>query len=272
MPQAPQTLNTFESLIEIIAALRGPDGCPWDIQQTHMSLAPYAIEEVFEMTEAIESQNDSHLCEELGDVLFQVILHAAVAAERGAFNIFEVINGINSKVIRRHPHVFANLKVSGSAEVLANWDEIKRQEKLTSSKKSSHVIDVPTEMPALQRAHKIGEKTKKLQFDWSEAHQVLAHLKSEIKELEEVMDGSDIEKISHEIGDVIFSAAQLSRHLNVEPEQALRETNRRFLRRFDQMLELGSVAPQQFVELSAAAKENLWNKAKLTEKSASIKV
>lgn len=264
MPQVPKTLNTFEALNQIIPALRGPKGCPWDNEQTHESLAPYAIEEVFEMVEAIESKDDQHMCEELGDVLFQVILHAAMAKERGAFDIFDVIQGINSKVVRRHPHVFSDTKVSGSDEVLKNWDEIKKQEKADAPNNSKKMaIDVPAGLPALQRAHKIGEKTKRLNFDWSEPKQVLAQLKEEILELEEVLEtSSSPEKIQHEIGDILFSAAQLARHLDVEPESALRETNRRFLNRFEQMLSIENVTLQNFSELSSEKKEALWQEAK----------
>ncbi len=262
MPQAPQTLNTFEALNQIISALRGPDGCPWDNEQTHRSLTSYAIEEVFEMVEAIESGDDQHMCEELGDVLFQVILHAAMAKERNAFDIFDVINGINSKVVRRHPHVFADKKVSGSAEVLKNWDEIKKLEKKDSKIKSTKVINVPEALPALQRAYKIGEKTEKLKFDWSETSQVLAQLKAEMVELEEVIPSQDEKKIQHEIGDVLFSAAQLARHLDVEPESALREANRRFLARFEKMFDLRKCSVEEFVKLSSEAKENLWKMVK----------
>lgn len=266
MPQPPKTLNTFEAMNEVISALRGPTGCPWDNEQTHESLIPYAIEEVFEMVEAIESGDDKHICEELGDVLFQVILHAAMAKERGAFDIFDVMQGIASKVVRRHPHVFSDTQVSGSAEVLQNWDEIKKQEKALLPLSPKAAIDVPAKMPALQRAHKIGEKTQKLQFDWTETSQVLAQLKEEIRELEEAMgeQKQKPEKIQHELGDVLFSAAQLARHLDVEPETALRETNRRFLARFEKMLELGSVSSADFSKLPPTEKENLWKRAKKT--------
>lgn len=266
MPEAPKTLNTFESLLQVIGALRGPGGCPWDLEQTHQSLAPYAIEEVFEMAEAIESQDDAHMCEELGDVLFQVILHAGMANERKAFNIYNVIEGINSKIVRRHPHVFSNTQVSGIDEIFKNWDEIKKKEKENSKRKSA-VIDVPAGMPALQRAHKIGEKTKKLKFDWNETIQVLAQLKDEIRELEDAMSTKDAKKIQHEMGDVLFSAAQVARHLDVEPESTLREANRRFLSRFEIMLQLGSVNVEQFTQMSSEKKEELWNQAKLAENS-----
>ncbi len=264
MPQPPRTLNTFEALNEVVLALRGPGGCPWDIEQTHQSLAPYAIEEVFEMVEALESGDDIHLQEELGDVLFQVILHAGMAKERKAFDIFDVIEGISSKIVRRHPHVFSNQKVTGTEEVLKNWDEIKKQEKLNNPRATSKLaIDVSPGMPALQRAQKIGQKTERMKFDWEKPVQVLEQLKAEIDELEEVIAaGSDPSKVQHEMGDVLFSAAQLARHLNTEPEAALREANRRFLKRFQKMLELGNVSSKEFTDLRSTQKEELWRLAK----------
>lgn len=263
MPQAPKTLNTFEALNQLILDLRGPEGCPWDKEQTHKSLAPYVVEEASEMAEALEAGDDSHICEELGDVLFQVALHAAMAKERGAFDIADVIQGISEKLVRRHPHVFSDTKVSGPAEVIQNWDEIKKQEKANKiNLKPKLTIDVPVGMPALQRANKIGEKTKKLRFDWQEASQVLDQLKEEIVELEEAIQKKKMAYIEHEIGDVLFSAAQLARHLDVEPETALRNTNRRFLRRFEKMLEIGLLNSDQFTQLSSSKKQELWSKAK----------
>lgn len=264
MPEAPKTLNTFEALNQLVADLRGPEGCPWDKEQTHQSLAPYVVEEASEMAEAIESGNDAHMCEELGDVLFQVVLHASMAKERGVFNISDVIQGISEKLVRRHPHVFSDVKVSGTDDVLKNWDEIKKQEKANNKNKPQYLIDVPAGMPALQRAHKIGEKTKKFRFDWHETSQVVSQLKAEIQELEEVLQQKQkaIDKIEHEVGDVLFSAAQLARHLDVEPETALRNTNRRFLKRFEKMLEIGTLTPQQFTELPSEKKEELWSQAK----------
>lgn len=260
MPQPPETLNSFDSLLQVIRDLRGPDGCPWDKVQTHGTLAPYAIEEVFEMVEAIESGDEKHICEELGDVLFQVVLHAQLGAERGSFTISEVLDSITSKIVRRHPHVFAQTKVSGSDEVLANWEEIKRLEK--KDKPSKNVIfDVPPGLPALQRAHKIGEKTAKMNFDWPEFAPVLTQLKAEIAELEAAIAEQNPEHIQHEMGDVLFSAAQLARHLDCEPESALREANRRFSGRFEKMVGYaGSL--ENFIKLPAVEKEILWSRAK----------
>ena len=265
MPQPPKNLKDIQSLVQIIADLRGPNGCPWDKEQTHQTLAPYAIEEVHELAEALESADDSYMCEELGDVLFQVVIHSQLASERGAFSFEDVILSIASKIVRRHPHVFSDKKVSGTDEVLKNWDEIKKLEKLNRPKKEK-TIDVPESLPALQRAHKIGEKTEKLNFDWLKINDVLQQLKAEIIELEEAMaePTSEIKQkhLNHEIGDVLFSAAQLSRHLDLEPESSLREANRRFIRRFEMMLQLGKVNSEQFKNLSSKTKENLWIDAK----------
>lgn len=264
MPQPPKTLNNFEALLQIIKDLRGPDGCPWDKEQTHKSLAPYAIEETHEMAEAIESGDDAHMCEELGDVLFQVILHAQLASERKAFDIYDVIEGINSKIVRRHPHVFSDTKVSDSDEVMKNWDEIKKQEK-KNKKPASTLFDIPKSLPALQKSHKIGEKTEKYKFDWGEPTQVIAQLKAEITELEEALNEQNSpekqEHIQHEVGDILFSAAQLARHLNTEPEADLREANRRFISRFEKMISLKS-SLEEFVALPNEEKEKLWQTAK----------
>ncbi len=265
MPQPPENLKDIQSLIQIISDLRGPNGCPWDKQQTHISLAPYAIEEVHELVEALESLDSAHICEELGDVLFQVVLHSQLASEKKQFSMSDVIFGIASKIVRRHPHVFANEPVAGIEEVFKNWDEIKRLEKLNKPKKMN-TIDVPEGLPALQRAFEIGEKTQKLNFDWTEVPAVLQQLKAEIHELELAMAEPSSEKqltnLRHEVGDVLFSTAQLARHLKLEPESCLREGNRRFLKRFESMLKIGNVTADEFKILSAQAKENLWNAAK----------
>jgi len=260
MPEAPKTLNSFESLLQIVKDLRGPEGCPWDFEQTHITLTSYAIEEVHELVEAIESGNNSHICEELGDVLFQVIIHATIAAELGTFNIHDVIESINSKIVRRHPHVFSVVKVRDSKEVIKNWELIKTQEKKNKSVKNT-LFDIPPGLPALQRAHKIGEKTEKYKFDWTEPQQVLAQLKSEIAELEQAILEKNISHIKHEIGDVLFSTAQLARHLNTEPESDLREANRRFIKRFETM-QTQTKSLDDFINLSPAEKENLWKFAK----------
>lgn len=261
MPTPPKNLNEFSSLIQLMRDLRGPDGCPWDKEQTHLTLAPYAIEETFEMVEALEKQDDSEFCEELGDVLFQVVLHAQLAAERKAFTITDVITSISEKIVRRHPHVFSEVTVSGTEEVLKNWDAIKAKEK---AGKIKPVFSMPKGLPALPTAEKIGSKTEKLKFDWSEAKQVLAQLKSEIAELEEEMNRAEqnTKDIDHEMGDVLFSAAQLARHLKLDAESALRRANLRFQKRFNFMLSNSENNIEKFTNLSSEEKEQLWIKAK----------
>ncbi|MCM2353831.1 MAG: nucleoside triphosphate pyrophosphohydrolase [Pseudobdellovibrio sp.] len=261
MPIPPKNLNEFSSLLQLMRDLRGPDGCPWDKEQTHLSLAPYAIEETFEMVEALEKQDDAEFCEELGDVLFQVVLHAQLATERKAFDINDVIKTIGEKLVRRHPHVFSEVQVSGSEEVIKNWNEIKAKEK---AGKVKPVFSLPKGLPALPTAEKIGSKTEKLKFDWNDPRQVLAQLKSEIAELEVEMNRAEIDNgsLDHEMGDVLFSAAQLARHLKIDAESSLRRTNLRFQKRFNAMLADCDNSVEKFTALAPEQKEELWKKAK----------
>lgn len=281
MPNPPKDLNTISSLLQVVQDLRGPEGCPWDKEQTHLTLAPYAIEETFEMVEALESEIDTDFCEELGDVLFQVVLHSQLAKERGAFTFTEVVQSITEKIVRRHPHVFANVSVSGIEEVFKNWDEIKADEKRSKATPDSDlkkIFKIVKGLPALQAANKIGEKTEKHRFDWSHPQEVLAQLKTEIVELEEALAESvspeSFAHVEHEVGDVLFSVAQLARHLKIEPETALRKTNIRFEDRFIKMLVLlresnpgfSSLNQDeilaQFATLSGPEKEGLWQRSK----------
>lgn len=270
MPQIPSNLRHIESLVEIVASLRGPDGCPWDKEQTHESLTQYAIEETHELVEVLEHprpgpEKDAKMKEELGDVLFQVVLHAQLAAERGAFTLEDVIAGIAEKLVRRHPHVFADTKVANTQEVIHNWELIKKQEKAALSPStdspSPYALNVPP-LPALQRAYKIGKRTEKLKFDWEDMDGVLAKVEEEYQELREALDeGSDAE-IEHELGDALFSLAQLGRHLEMEPEQVLRRANHRFESRFNKMVELTALDNKDFGTLALEEKEAYWQKAK----------
>lgn len=261
MPIPPKNLNEFSALLQLMRDLRGPDGCPWDKEQTHLSLAPYAIEETFEMVEALEKQDDAEFCEELGDVLFQVVLHAQLASERGAFTIDDVVRAIGEKIVRRHPHVFSDVNVTSSEDVIRNWNEIKAKEK---AGKIKPLFSIPKGLPALPTSEKIGTKTEKLKFDWTSAREVLAQLKSEIAELEEEMDRSVIDNgsLDHEMGDVLFTAAQLARHLKLDAESSLRRTNLRFQKRFNYMLAECGNDIDRFTALSSEEKESLWMRAK----------
>ena len=272
MPHPPDNRREFESLLEVVTALRGKDGCPWDREQTHESLAKFAIEESFELVEAIESplKDDLALKGELGDVLFQVVLHSEIARQEGRFDINDVIETLCEKMIRRHPHVFGDVNVKDSAEVIKNWQQIKALENSREGVSESP-LKTPQGLPALMTAQKIGSKTKDFGFDWSEVDQVLEKVKEEVRELEEevalAFSSVDREKIEAEIGDCLFSLAQLARHLKIDSEGALRKTNQRFRGRFDFMLSAVGGDVKKFTELSGEEKESLWEKAKASEKT-----
>ncbi len=267
MAKIPSNLRQIESLVEIVSSLRGPDGCPWDKEQTHESLTQYAIEETHELVEALEiptsdSSKDSKIKEELGDVLFQVILHSQLASERGAFDLTDVIAAISEKLVRRHPHVFGNVKVADSAEVIQNWEAIKKQEKtLEGETAGAYSLNVPP-LPALQRAFKIGKRTEKLKFDWENVEGVLVKVQEEYEELREALDEGVTAEIEHELGDVLFSLAQLGRHLEMEPEQVLRKANTRFETRFAKMIEFATAEGKDWSALKLEEKEAFWQKAK----------
>lgn len=261
MPQPPKDLRSLSSLIQIVADLRGPEGCPWDKEQTHQSLAPYAVEEVAELVEAIESGDDRQTKEELGDVLFQVILHSQLARERSAFSFTDVLESLNEKMVRRHPHVFGDVVAKNTQEVWKNWEELKRKEK-AEKPASKRALDVPLPLPALQRAAKIGHRTQKLKFDWENAGQVLEKVREEFAELEEAIEEKSTRALIHEMGDVLFSLAQLSRHLGLDPEQCLREGNRRFENRFETMMAVAKEKNLSWEKLGNEEKEQLWTEAK----------
>lgn len=262
MVHPPKNLRDPLSLVQIVAALRGPDGCPWDREQTHESLTPYAIEEVSELVEAIESGDDAKTKDELGDVLLQIALHAQLAEERGAFNFADVVANLNEKMVRRHPHVFSDVTAETSGEVVQNWEQIKKAEKAARGDSSGKLLDVPLALPALQRAAKIGARTNKLKFDWQNVEQVMEKVREEVAEFEEALDEDVHEAIVHELGDVLFSLAQASRHLGQDPEQCLRQANRRFETRFETMMTIAAEKNWTWADLSNEQKETLWSEAK----------
>jgi tetrapyrrole methylase family protein/MazG family protein len=253
-------MSKFNDLLEIVRKLRGPGGCPWDKAQTHKSLTPYAIEEALELEEAIHNQDTENLKEELGDLLFQSVLHAEVARQNGDFDIEDVIEHLNHKMVSRHPHVFADRKVSDADEVVKNWEEIKAAEK---GDRGEDLFAIPRAFPALLRSHKIGKRSKKVDFDWDRPEQVLAEVQSEFAELQEALQADDLGHIEEELGDVLFTLAQLARHLNLDAEKALRLSNSKFIRRFHKMLEL----QPDFSNLSRDDKEALWHRAKMALKN-----
>jgi MazG family protein len=270
----------FGQSAEIMARLRAPDGCPWDREQSFDSIRKYTLEETYEVFDAIERRDWPHLAEELGDLLLQVLFYSEMAANDGHFTIADVLNELNRKLIRRHPHVFgeeaaraagnvANVDaaVEGSAaRVLRNWEEIKKAEKQTAGKDaegaSSRLDGVSRAMPALSEATKIGAKAAKVGFDWPEWRDLLPKMNEELEELEAEADMQvrDAAAVEAELGDVLFTAVNLGRHLGVDAEMALRGSNLRFRKRFAWMEE-HAVKPLE--ELRPAELEDLWNAAKI---------
>jgi len=257
----------FDKLVKIVAALRGEDGCPWDKEQTHSTLTSSLVEEAYEVIEAIDANNPSKLKEELGDLLMQVMLHAQIATEEGEFDICDVIESITEKLIRRHPHVFGELEVEDAKEVLSNWEAIKRTEKGYEERKS--LLDgIPSQLPNLLRAKKIQSKVSRVGFDWKHAEEVLPKIQEELDELKDCLSSNDQLAIEMEIGDLLFSIVNLSRFLNVEPEDALRKTNAKFIKRFKMMEAEIEKQGKSFDDFDLEGLDELWEKAKgLNEKT-----
>ena len=270
----------FAEAVSIMARLRGPGGCPWDREQTFDTIRKYTLEESYEVFDAIERRNWTDLCDELGDLLLQVLFYAQMASEPGYFTIADVIAGLNRKLIRRHPHVFgdeASLAAGNAVEgpletadidasqVLRNWDAIKRAEKAQGS--SSALDGIPRALPALLEAAKLGARAHKSGFDWPDCEGIFAKLEEETQELRQAIDAPSPvhEDVASEVGDMLFTLVNLARRLNVDPEFALRHSNAKFRRRFAAM-EAASTEPLE--ALSAAQLEALWSQAKLGESPA----
>ncbi|MCX7911977.1 MAG: nucleoside triphosphate pyrophosphohydrolase [Dehalococcoidales bacterium] len=250
-----EDLERFETLVGIVARLRGPGGCPWDREQTHRSLRPHVLAECYEVLEALDDGDSGKLCEELGDLLLLILLHARIADENGSFDIGDVIRGISEKVIRRHPHVFGEVKVHSAEEVLHRWDALKRQERNGESVLSG----VPAEMPALAAAAEISRRAVRAGFEWENVEGVIDKLGEEIRELRKA---AGAEEKSHEFGDLLFTLVNVARWEGIDAETALREANRKFVRRFRRMEELCRQRGLDFARLSMPEKDALWEEVK----------
>lgn len=252
---------SFGDLVEIMAALRAPGGCPWDIEQTHESIKKSFIEETYEVIEAINKKDSELLCEELGDVMLQVVFHAQIEKENQGFGIDEVCDGICKKLIERHPHVFGEVKVSSTEDVLNNWDDIKRKSKKQKTQGEA-MKKVPLELPALMRAEKIQQKAKKAGFDWNSIEGAYEALESEIKELKEAQSKSNKDEIQNELGDVLFSVVNVARFLGVDPEEALTASSNKFLERY---LIVEKLAEERAIDMKTTPidlLDKLWDEAK----------
>ena len=261
-------------LIEIMAALRTPGtGCPWDLEQNFRTIAPYTLEEAYEVADAIEHGDLGQLCEELGDLLLQVVFHARMAQEQNAFAFGDVVQAITEKLIRRHPHVFADADGETAQAVKGLWGRIKAEEKAAKLEKSGHstkaqsVLDgVPVALPALTRALKLQEKAGSVGFDWNDPRAVLAKIREEADEIEEALDGGGADA-PEEVGDLLFAIVNLARHLKADPESLLRGTNLKFERRFSAIETALATSGRSPSDASLDEMEALWNAAKADEKS-----
>lgn len=257
-------LKNFTKLREIIAVLRGPNGCPWDKEQTHESLKRYLIEETYEVIDAIDSEDTNHLIEELGDVLLQVMLHAQIGEDDGYFSIADVIEGISAKMIRRHPHVFGDKTAKDAAEVVQNWQEIKKQEK-GETREVPLLEGVSRSQPNLLRAYELQKRAAKVGFDWQEITPALEKVKEELQEFEIELKDLAENKLAakQEFGDLLFAFVNVARFLSIHPEEALFETNEKFIRRFQFVEESVKNSGKKFEQHTLEELDHYWDEAKL---------
>ncbi|RJP84166.1 MAG: nucleoside triphosphate pyrophosphohydrolase [Desulfobacteraceae bacterium] len=254
-------MEALNRLMDIMDTLRGPGGCPWDMEQTHKSIMKCLIEETYELADAIESGDAEVLREELGDVFLQVVFHSAIAKDNGLFTLDEVIHELCDKLIYRHPHVFGDASVRDSDEVIKNWERLKRKEN-TKSARESILSGIPNDLPALLKALKIQSVVSRVGFDWEQPRDVLDKIKEEVREVEEAISSSDKDQMEAEIGDLIFSVVNLARRLKVDPEAALRRTNKKFSSRFYEIEKVAKTKGLRLSEMPMEEKDRIWEEAK----------
>jgi MazG family protein len=260
--------DALERLLSIMERLRGPDGCPWDREQTLATLRPYVLEETYEVLEAIDSGDPREHCEELGDLLLQIVFQAQLAKEEQRFDFADVAEAISNKLVSRHPHVFGDAKVKDAEGVLRQWAALKREEKKAKGGGASVLEGVPREMPALARADRLTEKASRIGFDWPDPAGARAKLTEEIGELDRALEAGDAEALEHELGDVLFAAANLGRKLGVPPEEALRGAVARFVSRFGHVERELARRGVPHGEATLAEMDALWDDAKALERQA----
>ena len=270
--------QAFRDLVDVVAKLRSPEGCPWDIKQTHESLKPFLLEEAYEVLEALDTHNPQHLREELGDLLLQILLHAHIESEKQAFTINDVITDLTHKLIRRHPHVFSAASDEApkldSEQVVTQWEAIKQAERSTES--DSILAGIPASLPSLLRAHQIQKRAARVGFDWETPEQVFEKLDEELEELRaappclpdaepSAQEPETNAAIEHELGDVLFTIVNVARFLRINPEEALRKANNRFTARFRYMERQGAQEKKPLGEMTALEWDTLWEAAKIQE-------
>ncbi len=262
--------TSFDELVSVMARLRAPGGCPWDREQTYASLSQYLLEEAYEAFEAIQEADatgdTTELREELGDLLLQVVFHSTIGTEKGDFTIDDVAAGVTRKLVLRHPHVFGDLKLESAGDVLDNWDELKANERKASGKKvkdhDSVLDEVPVHFPALLEALKITKKVATVGFDWKNKEDIFAKIDEEVAELKDALEKGDTNNIEEEVGDLLFVIVNLARRLDIEPETALKRSNRKFRRRFRFIEKELEAAGKTLEESDLEEMDSLWNIAK----------
>jgi tetrapyrrole methylase family protein / MazG family protein len=251
--ETPEKLNKFDTMVEIIARLRATDGCPWDKEQTHKSLRENLLSETYEVMEALDKGESEELCEELGDLLLQIVLHAQIAKDDKEFEIGNVIEGINEKLIRRHPHIFGEVKVKDAKDVMRNWEALKKKE-------GKNILEgVPKAMPALAYAYEISRRAVRVGFEWSDLQGVIDKVNEEINEIK---DAKNKQEKTDEIGDLLFTLVNFARWEGVDPETALREANEKFYRRFSKVEELAKKQNKELQKLTLKEWDEFWEEAK----------
>jgi MazG family protein len=258
---AHENLASPHGMAAISARLRAPDGCPWDRRQDHMSLRPYVIEEAYETVEAIERGRAADLADELGDLFVQIVLHAQLAAEAGDFDLTDVYRAIAAKIVRRHPHVFEGLEVSGVEQVLANWETIKATERADTGREQSAFAGIARALPALHASREIQERASNLGWDWPAIEGVWEKVGEELDELRRAAAGTSPERM-HEVGDLLFALVNLARWLRIDPEEALRAANRRWIQRYREVEALAVERGLDLAAMDAETKDRLWDEVK----------
>ena len=253
--------RSFDDLVQLMTRLRGPNGCPWDRKQTLPDLKPYVIEEAYEVVDAIDRNDRAALLEEIGDFLLEAVFITEITREEGTFDVYDSITAIHDKLVRRHPHVFGDVEAKDAEQVLVNWEKLKQNERKAENK--SLLAGVPQSMPALLKASRLTEKASRVGFDWRRTEDVFDKVDEEIEELREAVASGNTAHVHEEIGDLLFTIANIARKVNVNPEEALQSTNRKFMSRFQSM----ESRVESFEGMSLEEMDKLWDDAKAAERS-----
>jgi MazG family protein len=260
----------IQKLVDLVEQLRGEDGCPWDREQTRETLKPMLIEEAYEVLDALDGEDPADLKDELGDLLFQVVFHSQIASERGEFHLGDVIDRVHDKMMRRHPHVFGDAELRTSEDVLRNWEDIKAAERGTPSasrpESNESLLDgIPSKLPALHEAYQMTAKASRVGFDWARLEQIIAKLREEADEIVRARDTGDQAEVADEVGDLLFVVVNVARFLRVDPETALRRSNRKFGRRFRHVESRVKAQGRELKDATLTEMDELWEEAKTLE-------